>query len=49
MGVFDREKLPTFGRMVVEIHPVGPTAEEADARIEAAYPTNLYRTVTDVF
>jgi hypothetical protein len=29
--------------MIVEqAHPVGPTVEEADARIEADYRTNLY-------
>jgi PPOX class probable FMN-dependent enzyme len=39
----DRKQLPTLGRMIVEqARPVGLTAEEADARIEADYRTNLY-------
>ena len=39
----DRRQLPTLGRMIVEqARPVGLTAEEADARIEADYRTNLY-------
>ena len=39
----DRKELPTLGRMIVEqARPVGLTAEEADARIEADYRTNLY-------
>ena len=39
----DRKQLPTLGRMIVEqARPVGLTAEEADARIEADYWTNLY-------
>ena len=38
----DRKQLPTLGRMIVEqARPVGLTAEEADARIEADYRTNL--------
>ena len=39
----DRTDLPTLGRMIVEqANPAGLTAEEADARIEADYRTNLY-------
>jgi PPOX class probable FMN-dependent enzyme len=39
----DRKQLPTLGRMIIEqAKPVGLTAEEADARIEADYRTNLY-------
>lgn len=39
----DRTDLPTLGRMIVEqANPAGLTAEEADARIEAGYRTNLY-------
>ncbi len=39
----DRKQLPTLGRMIVEqAKPVGLTAEEADARIENDYRTNLY-------
>ena len=38
----DRKQLPTLGRMIVEqARPAGLTAEEADARIEADYRTNL--------
>jgi hypothetical protein len=36
-------QLPTLGRMIVEqAKPVGLTVEEADARIENDYRTNLY-------
>jgi uncharacterized protein len=39
----DRKQLPTLGRMIVEqANPTGLTAEEADARIDADYRTNLY-------
>lgn len=39
----DRKELPTLGRMIVEqTNPPGLTVEEADARIEAEYRTNLY-------
>jgi PPOX class probable FMN-dependent enzyme len=39
----ERTRLPTLGRMIVEqARPAGLTAEEADARIEADYRTNLY-------
>jgi uncharacterized protein len=39
----ERAQLPTLGRMIVEqARPAGLTAEEADARIEADYRTNLY-------
>jgi PPOX class probable FMN-dependent enzyme len=39
----ERTRLPTLGRMIVEqTRPAGLTAEEADARIEADYRTNLY-------
>ena len=39
----DRTDLPTLGRMIVEqANPAGLTAEEADARIETDYRTNLY-------
>ena len=39
----DRKQLPTLGRVIVEqAKPVGLSAEEADARIEADYRINLY-------
>jgi uncharacterized protein len=39
----ERKELPTLGRMIIEqTNPPGITAEEADARIEADYRTNLY-------
>ena len=39
----DRRALPTLGRMIVEqAKPAGLTAEEAEARIETDYLTNLY-------
>jgi uncharacterized protein len=39
----ERKELPTLGRMIIEqTYAPGLTAEEADARIEADYRTNLY-------
>jgi len=39
----ERDQLPTLGRMIIEqTNPAGLTVEEADARIEADYRTNLY-------
>jgi len=39
----ERKELPTLGRMIIEqTNLPGLTAEEADARIEANYRTNLY-------
>jgi uncharacterized protein len=39
----DRKELPTLGRMITDqAGPTGLTAQEADARIEADYRTNLY-------
>jgi uncharacterized protein len=38
-----RNELPTLGRMIIEqTQPPGLTVEQADARIEADYRTNLY-------
>jgi uncharacterized protein len=38
-----RKEMPTLGRMIIEqTNPPGLTIEEADARIEADYRTNLY-------
>jgi uncharacterized protein len=39
----DCKELPTLGRMIIDqAGPMGLTAQEADARIEADYRTNLY-------
>jgi uncharacterized protein len=39
----ERKEMPTLGRMIIEqTNPPGLTAEEADARIEADYRSNLY-------
>jgi hypothetical protein len=38
----DRKTLPTLGQMINDQVPDGSTAEESDARINAAYEKTLY-------